>query len=56
MIGLADPWIAAAYILVIASALLCVVYGAMNWNKGAESEDQESSKWKEDEIEIGKNL
>jgi len=33
MLGLADGQIAAAFILSILSVILCVVYGAMNWNK-----------------------
>lgn len=32
MIGFADPWVAATYILSIGSALLCVVYGLARWN------------------------
>ncbi len=38
MFGLNDPWIAGTYVLCILSALLCVVYGLMNWNKGADEE------------------
>ncbi|MGE5613389.1 MAG: symporter small accessory protein [Bacillota bacterium] len=34
MLGLPDPWIAAAYLLSIISAAVCVVYGLANWNKG----------------------
>jgi len=37
MLGLKDFWIFSAYILCIASALVCIVYGLINWNK----EDQE---------------
>lgn len=32
MLGLTDPGIIAAFLLSIGSALLCVVYGLMNWN------------------------
>ncbi|MGQ9826059.1 MAG: symporter small accessory protein [Desulfotomaculales bacterium] len=35
---MADPWIAVAWLLTIASALLCVVYGVVNYNKGGEGE------------------
>lgn len=33
MLGLADPWVAATYLLSIASALLCVIYGLVNWRQ-----------------------
>jgi len=33
MLGLTDPGIIAAYLLSIISALLCVVYGIVNWGK-----------------------
>ena len=32
MLGISDPIIFAAYILCAGSALLCVVYGVLNWN------------------------
>lgn len=34
ILGLADIWISSGYLLCILSTILCVVYGAMNWNKG----------------------
>lgn len=59
MPGIADGWVSAAYILTIASALLCVIYGAINWNKGGEEEslsDPEATEWLKSKIEIDKNL
>jgi hypothetical protein len=38
MLGLADGQILLVYILSILSALLCVVYGLINWNKSDEDE------------------
>lgn len=38
MLGLGDFSIFLVYVLCIASALACVVYGIINWNKGAETE------------------
>lgn len=38
MFGLTDPWIAGTYVLCILSALLCVVYGLLNWNRDAAEE------------------
>lgn len=32
MFGLTDPGVLLAYLLCIGSALLCVIYGAKNWN------------------------
>ena len=34
LLGIEDPWIWSVYILIILSTLLCVVYGAKNWNNG----------------------
>ena len=39
VLGINDPWIWSIYILIILSALLCVVYGALNWNKGDNTEE-----------------
>ena len=33
MLGLADPWIITAYGLSALSTVLCVVYGAIKWNR-----------------------
>jgi hypothetical protein len=41
MLGFADGWITLAYILSICCAVLCVVYGIVNWNKGAQEEPQQ---------------
>ena len=38
MFGISDPWIWSTYLLCILSAVLCVAYGLVNWNKGAEEE------------------
>lgn len=34
LLGIEDPWVWGAYILLILATLLCVVYGVLNWNKG----------------------
>jgi hypothetical protein len=54
LIGLADVWVAAAYWLSIASALLCVGYGIVNWNRGDEPAREEDVQWareEKDEVE-----
>lgn len=59
MLGINDPWIWSAYLLCIISAAICVVYGIMNWNKGAEHEKEdikEEQAWEEEEEEIEEAL
>lgn len=36
MLGMADPWITAAWLLNVGAMVLCVVYGVLHWNKGGE--------------------
>jgi hypothetical protein len=38
VLGIADPWIWSAYILCILVTLLCIIYGVLNWNKGADED------------------
>jgi len=56
MLGIDDPKIWSAYILCILSALFCVIYGLVNWNKGDESVRLEDKKWVEDEKKSEKGL
>lgn len=41
MLGFGDFGIFSAYMLCILSALACVVYGMVNWNKGEEEVAEE---------------
>ncbi len=53
--GIPDFWIWSAFLLCIASAVLCVVYGLINWNKGANVENnqiEEEMKRQEKDKEI----
>lgn len=54
MLGIEDPGIYWAYLLSIISALACVIYGIINWNKGAIDEDdvQESIDWEKEDDKI----
>lgn len=55
VLGIEDPWIWGAYVLCILSMLLCVAYGAINWNKGAEDEEEqikEEIEWHKKEKEM----
>ena len=36
MFGMQDTAIALAWLLSCGSALICVLYGALNWNKGGD--------------------
>ena len=57
VLGIDDPWVLSAYILTILSMLLCVVYGALNWNKGNEDEEEqvkEEMEWHKKEKEMEK--
>ena len=58
MLGMGDFSIFLAYVLCIASALACIIYGIFTWNKGAETEAelQEDAKWEEEDKEITENL
>ncbi len=50
--GLADGNIALVYVLCILSALLCIVYGIVNWNRGVDEEAAqiaEEAGWEEKE-------
>ena len=55
-LGIEGGWVALAYALCLASALLCIVYGAINWNRGAEDEAPrpEDVSWVAEEKEVEK--
>ncbi len=59
MLGFADPLVAAVYLLMMGSALLCVIYGAINWNKEGEisqAEAAEERAWTSEELAIEKKI
>ena len=56
LLGLADGWVALAYILSLLCSLLCVVYGVINWNKGDEPVREEDRHWAEEEDKISEEL
>jgi len=53
MFGIPDLTIVAVYLLCISSALLCAIYGLVNWNKGGELESQQIEE--EAEWELGEH-
>lgn len=60
MLGIPDFSISLVYILCIASALLCLVYGIIMWNKGGGKDEiddlEEEAKWQEQENLIDEKL
>jgi hypothetical protein len=56
VLGIEDPTVWSAYLLCILSALLCVVYGVKNWNKGDEEARPEDVKWVQGEKEVEEEL
>ena len=53
MMGIKDPWVIAPYLLCILSALLCLVWGILKWNKGDNEEPEEEIKhWAEEEDRV----
>ena len=51
MLGIKDPWVFIAYFASILSAVLCIAYGMVTWNKGDEPVKQEDVQWAEEEKE-----
>ncbi|MDX1357190.1 MAG: hypothetical protein R3232_00010 [Clostridia bacterium] len=60
MLGIPDISIFLAYILCLASALLCLVYGIVMWNKGGGEDEiaeiEEEERWQEKENMIEEKL
>lgn len=56
MLGISDGWISAAYVLCLLSSLFCVIYGAINWNRGDEPLEADDTQWAHDEEEINEEL
>lgn len=55
VLGIDDPWILGVYLLCIISALLCVIYGMINWNREGELEAiemKEEAAWEASEEEM----
>ena len=57
MLGIPDPWVAAAFVLCIASSALCVIYGLVTWNRQEDGEPREIvEKWAKEEDEVEEAL
>lgn len=49
MLGIDDPWVLAGYVLCAASALLCITYGLVRWNKGQQQPQPQDVAWAQHE-------
>jgi hypothetical protein len=58
MLGIEDPWVILAYILCIASALLCLIWGILKWNvnDADEEPEEEIRHWAEEEERVEEEL
>ncbi len=56
MFGIDDPQIWSAYLLCILSAVFCVLYGIVNWNKGDEPVHLEDKLWVKEEKSVEEQL
>lgn len=56
MFGIESMTVATVYLLCIASAILCVVYGVINWNKGEEAIQPDDVKWAAEEKKVEEEL
>lgn len=52
MFGIEDMWVWLAYLLCIASTLLCILYGAIMWNRGDDSVREEDRQWAQEEKKV----
>lgn len=57
MLGLKGFWVFFAYIGSIITAIVCVVYGILNWNKPSHDEEEkeidEELEWEKHDPELG---
>lgn len=56
MFGIEDKGVLAAYLLCIASAILCIGYGIVNWNRGDDSVEPDDLKWAAEEQKVTEEM
>ena len=56
LLGINDPWIWMAYLLVVFSAVLCVVVALIMWNRGNNDVGEEDVTWVKEEQKVEENL
>jgi hypothetical protein len=56
MLGIDDPWVLAGYLLCAASAVLCVAYGLVCWNRGQQETEPQDVAWAKKEKAVEEEL
>ena len=58
LLGIQDPWVWLAYVLCIASSLLCVIWGIARWNAAepADEPEEEVRHWVKEEEKVEEEL
>jgi len=56
MLGIEDKYVALAYLLCLLSTLVCVIYGIINWNRGAAEPQKEDIDWAKEEKKVEEEL
>lgn len=58
MLGLEGIAVPLGFILTVLSAVLCVVYGLLNWNKGYITKEElvQEEEWKQEEEKVEETL
>ena len=58
MLGIEDPWVILAYLLCIVSALFCLIWGIIKWNKDdpTPEPEEEIRHWAEEEDRVEEEL
>jgi hypothetical protein len=58
MLGIEDWWVVSAYLLCIISALFCLIWGIIKWNKEdpAGEPEEEIRHWAEEEERVEEEL
>jgi len=56
MLGIQDPYVLLAYLLCVASTVLCVIYGLVTWNRGEEATSAQDVHWAEEEKKVEQEL
>ena len=59
ILGIADPSVALAYLLMVAASLICIIYGFRMWNKEGEISEKELAEeqhWVREEKDLEQDL
>ena len=56
MFGIEDGLVALAYVLCMASTVICVIYAWLNWNRGDEIVQEEDQRWEAEEEHVEEKI